>query len=651
MRNVLAVVCFLLTGLVSSHVVSAEPVNPADVEAFFDDTVTALMDGTGIPGVTLSVVQNGEVIILKGYGVADIKTGEPVDPETTVFRIGSITKPFTAIAALQQVDAGTLDLNTDINQYLYPYRVPDTYPDPVTAHHILTHQSGFDVDISYLYGPRFKSEKISTEEIERRLIRIRRPGEVAAYDNLGFGILGLVIDFASGGSYDQAIAKGIFRPLGMNRSFVDLPPNRTGNLAGCHLWSSPEKVWSCEHDSFSDLAKSAGAIASTASDMAKFMLWLLDDNKLEGDSILSPESFADLTNFDNYRVHPMSPGIGRSLVEYNVSGRRAFGHNGGLDGFMSDMSLFPESDIGYFISVAGTPGMMAPLKLSALLTQAQGAPSAEAIEVFQEKYGGLKKAFAEEFVPRSVDWPPVLSSTESEKLGSINIQDRVPGLYRSLRNTSKTLLVKLAGGAQSTAITMPSSKTLVSSISGAYQEAAPLYFEHEDKDKDKDKETGLTIVSTDENTYVFASTLPIGGVKRHPQYTSPTFTLLPIPIALLILLSSIVYALPRFAGERRRIALFGLLGTALASLAVVLELEYATWFLLVEGNAVLPMLWRLLLIVGLVIFLMVSFRIVQLWRRQEYGTGWRGIVQKGHGALIAASCLTVVCLSVYWAAA
>lgn len=645
MKNVLAILCVLVTGLVSSSVALAEPIKPADVEEFFDTTITALMDGTGIPGVTLSVVQNGEVILLKGYGVADIKTGEPVDPETTVFRIGSITKLFTAIAALQQVDAGTLDLNTDINQYLFPYQVPDTYPEPVTAHHILTHQSGFDVDISYLFGPRFKTEKLGVEEVERRLIRIRRPGEVASYDNLGFGTLGLVIDSASGSSYDRAVRKGIFRPLGMNRSFVGLPPNRTVNLAGCHLWSSPEKVWSCEHDNFSDLAKSAGAIASTASDMARFMVWLLDENNREGDPVLSPESFSDFTNFDNYRPHPMSPGIGRSLMEYNLSGRRAFGHNGGLNGFMSDMTIFPDLDIGFFISLAGTPDIMADVRVSALLKQTQGAPSKEAAKVFQEKYGGLKKAFAEEFVPPSLDWPPALSIEDSARLELIHVMDTVPGLYRGLRNTSKTLLVKLIGGAQSSVMTMPSSNTLVSSTSRVFQQTSPLYFEND--------EIGLALMAktTATGSYVFSSTVALNGAQRHPSYTSPTFTLLPIPVALLILLSSVVYLLPRFSGDRRRIALFGLLGTVLVSVAVLLELEYATWFLLVEGNTVIPMLWRILLVVGLGVLLMVFYRVIKTWRGQGYGTGWRGIVQKGHGALIAASCLVSVCLSAYWAAA
>ncbi|NKB42660.1 MAG: serine hydrolase [Alphaproteobacteria bacterium] len=645
MMRVLVVLCAVVFGAALSHQSQAQPASPTDIEAFFDDTISALMEGTGIPGVTLSVVQNGEVVVLKGYGVADIKTGEPLDPEKTAVRIGSITKPLTAIAALQQVDAGTLDLDADINQYLFPYQVPDTYAEPVTAHHILTHQSGFDVDISYLFGPRFETEKLGAEEVERRLIRIRRPGEVASYDNLGFGVLGLAIEGASGRSYEKVVEEDIFRPLGMTGSYIGLPPERAADLAGCHLWSSPDKVWSCRHDAFSDLSKSAGAAVSTASDMAKLMLWLLDESNRESAAVLSPESFADLNNFDNYRHHPMSPGISRALMEYNISGRRGYGHNGGLNGFMSDMSLFPHADIGFFVSLSGTPDIMANLRLSDLVGQAQRAPTPEAVKVLQEKFNGLKKAFAEEFVPEFSAWPPKMSGADAAKLESIDIQNRVPGIYRGLRNTTTTFLVKLASGAQGYAITTPSDNSLLSSVSGLSRETAPLYFEHEEN------ETARVIVPMDKNTYVFSANAPVGGMQRHPSYTSPTLTLLPAPIALLILLSGVVYLLPRFAGDRRRIAGFGLLGAALVLSVVLLELEYATWFELVKGNSLIPMLWRLSLVLGLAVLLMTTSRIIKVWRGHGYGTGWRSVVQKGHGALIAASCLTVVCLSAYWAAA
>ena len=266
-------VCGLLA--LTTNPTFAQIATPADIETFFDEKISALKEGTGVPGITLSVVKDGEVIILKGYGVADIRTQEPVDPETTGFRVGSITKPFTAVAALQLADSGKMDLFTDLNTYLSPYQIPETYPEPVAAHHVLTHQSGFDVDISYLWGDRFGAQNQSAEEIQRRLIRIRAPGRVASYDNIGFGVLGLAIERVSGQKYENYVRANIFEPLGMTSSYVGLPPEQIESLAGCHLWSSPTNVFPCEHVHFSSLLRSAGAAVSTASDMAKFMVWLL----------------------------------------------------------------------------------------------------------------------------------------------------------------------------------------------------------------------------------------------------------------------------------------------------------------------------------------------------------------------------------------
>ena len=643
MTRFLAALCTVLLGLAPMHAVHAQPADPAAIEAFFDDTIGALMDGTGIPGVTLSVVQNGEVVVLKGYGVSDIKTGEPMDPEKTAVRIGSITKPLTAIAALQQVDAGTLDLSADINEYLSPYQVPDTYPEPVTAHHILTHQSGFDADISYMQGPRFELEAISAEEIGRRLVRVRRPGEIAAYDNLGFGILGLVIESASGRHYEEVVEKDIFQPLGMNDSYIGLPPSRTINLAGCHWWASPEKIFSCEHDRFSDLSQSAGAAASTASDMAKLMLWFLDENKNEGGPILSTKSFADLINFDNYRPHPLSPGIGRSLPEMILSDRRAFGHGGGLSGFITDMAIYPDANMGFFIGLAGSPGHLADIRLSMMFEQILRSPNPDTISLFQDKFGGLKKAFAEKFVPPSQDWPPELSIEAQAQLEKLDSVEKLQGIYRGVRNTSETLLVKLFSGAQATTITAQSTETLLSSASGVFQRTAPLIYEN------KENGQGLAVRVTESNSYLLPSTMPLGGAQQHPSYSSPFLTLLPVPIALLFLFSSIVYLFPRFAGTRRQAALLSLLGAAVFLGTVYVELEYATWFIYVEGSVLIPSLWRLVILFGLGVLLLAVTRVVKTWRDQGYGTGWRGVVQKGHGALIAASCLTIVSLSAYWA--
>jgi hypothetical protein len=101
------------------------------------------MEEHGIAGAAVSVVKDGQLFFAKGYGYADIENGIPVDPEQTIFRIGSVGKLFTWTAVMQLVEQGKLDLDADINTYL-DFRIPDTYPQPITLKHLLTHTPGFE---------------------------------------------------------------------------------------------------------------------------------------------------------------------------------------------------------------------------------------------------------------------------------------------------------------------------------------------------------------------------------------------------------------------------------------------------------------------------------------------------------------------------
>ena len=106
--------------------------------------MTRGMARESIPGAAFILVQDGRVVLAQGYGHADVAAGRAWNPETTVFPIASITKVFTATAAMQLVDRGFIDLNADVNRYLRSVRVPPTYPEPVTAAHLLSHTAGFD---------------------------------------------------------------------------------------------------------------------------------------------------------------------------------------------------------------------------------------------------------------------------------------------------------------------------------------------------------------------------------------------------------------------------------------------------------------------------------------------------------------------------
>src|SRR5688572_17852300 len=119
------------------------PTDPAELEAFLDDLLGNEMEEYNIPGAAVSVVKDGKLFFAKGYGYADIEKGIPVDPEQTVFKIGSVGKLFTWTAVMQLVEQGQLDLDADINTYL-DFHIPDTYPQPITLKHLMTHTAGFE---------------------------------------------------------------------------------------------------------------------------------------------------------------------------------------------------------------------------------------------------------------------------------------------------------------------------------------------------------------------------------------------------------------------------------------------------------------------------------------------------------------------------
>ncbi len=159
------------------------PGDPAEVQAFMDGLMSAEMSQNHVPGAVVVVVKDGEVLFSKGYGYADLETRTPVDPATTLFRPGSVSKLVMWTAVMQLVEQGKLSLDADVNEYL-DFTIPATFPEPVTLKSLLTHTPGFEDKSGDLFV--LEPEKlISLEAYLQRNIpaRIFPPGEIGAYSN------------------------------------------------------------------------------------------------------------------------------------------------------------------------------------------------------------------------------------------------------------------------------------------------------------------------------------------------------------------------------------------------------------------------------------------------------------------------------------
>jgi CubicO group peptidase (beta-lactamase class C family) len=318
---------------------------PAELRQRLDTLIPAKMQALNIPGVAISVVKDGRVWLTKGYGVADLETGRPVDAERTGFRIASLSKLFTATAVMQLAEAGKVDLHADIRRYLDDLSLPLQYEEPVTLHHLLTHTAGFDLSDIGDAAPTPEELHTLRAWIETHpQPQVFSPGFAYHYSNFGFALAGYIVERVSGLPFPKYVDRHIFQPLGLAYSTFEQPPpawSMSEISRGYHL-----KKGQCQPLPFdySQMAP-ANALISTAEDMSRFLLAQLGN----GSPLLSPESRREMHR-QQFAASPSPFGMAYGFHENRIYGRRALDHSGGQLGFSSYLVLIPELELGIFLS-------------------------------------------------------------------------------------------------------------------------------------------------------------------------------------------------------------------------------------------------------------------------------------------------------------
>lgn len=330
--------------------VQSEAMDPEDLETFLDEFFSQQMAELHIPGAAIVVVKDGKTIFSKGYGLADIERQVPVDPAQTIMRVGSVSKLFAATAAMQLVEQGRLDLDTDVNQYLTSLQIPDNGYEPVTLRQLLTHTAGFE---DYVIGTATidpdahlpLGEYLASSSGPERVLE---PGTVHSYSNYSFALIGQLIEDVSGTPFAQYVDENILQPLGMTRSTFEqpLPPGLAEDLAVGYFVT--DGVY--EPGDFLFLQEPPeGSMSSTAVDMARFMIAHLQDGRYEDVQILG-EDVAQQMHVQQFTHHPELPGMGYAFKERLVNGERLIGHGGDVGTYSSQMILHPEDNWGFFVN-------------------------------------------------------------------------------------------------------------------------------------------------------------------------------------------------------------------------------------------------------------------------------------------------------------
>ncbi|QPV64262.1 beta-lactamase family protein [Halosimplex litoreum] len=323
-----------------------------DIESLLDDLVESSLEGQTASGATVAVVADGEVALTKGYGVADRESETPVDPAATPFRVGSVSKPVVATALMARIQQGDIDPQAPVSTYLDASL--DDAVGSVTLADLVTHRAGFEMSNEGLWITDPDDLRPLPEALRTwSHARVRPPGEAPAYSNYGYAVAGSVLGTVVDAPFHEAIAADLFDPLGMTDSSFRQP--LPDSLAEAHATGyGPADTYTDGEFPYVGIPP-AGALSTTADDMARFVQLHLNDGVVGGEQVLAPETVAACQR-QWATAHERLPGMAFGFVESEHGDVRTLRHNGGTPAFYSDLLLVPERGLGLFVAYNGADG-------------------------------------------------------------------------------------------------------------------------------------------------------------------------------------------------------------------------------------------------------------------------------------------------------
>jgi len=325
---------------------NCHPLNQGDLDAWLDGLLPYALKNGDIAGGVVSVVKDGNVLLQKGYGFADVGKHVPMDAAATLTRVGSTSKLFTWTAVMQLVEAGKLDLNRDVNDYL-DFKIPTAAGKPITLLDLMNHRAGFEEGLKDILATDPRNLQ-STETYLKRHPRplLFPPGSVPAYSNYGAALAGYIVERVSGEPFERYIEHHIFAPLGMSNSTFEqpLPERFKGHVAlGYRTASTPPAPYELV------VTAPAGSMATTAADMTRFMIAHIENGRLGDVQMLSAETARLMHSPSESALRGFST-MAHGFFYESRNGRIVIGHGGDTVFFHTELDLLPDQHVGVFYS-------------------------------------------------------------------------------------------------------------------------------------------------------------------------------------------------------------------------------------------------------------------------------------------------------------
>ena len=301
-----------------------------------------------IPGMAIAIVQDDEVILTHGFGVADIENETPVTPDT-LFAIGSSTKAFTSTLVGMLVDDGKMEWDDPVTDYIAYFTLDidsEDETDEVAIRDLLCHRTGF-VRMGLLFGsgalPREEVLEAATAAEPWTGFR-----ENWYYSNVMYLAAGVAAGNAAGTDWDTLVGERIFEPLGMGNSSTSVSQVQSDpRLSMGYIWDDDLQAYKHKPMRNVDNIGPAGAINSNVLDMAQWLRFQLGAGEYEGNRLVSEEQLSETWTSQIEIAPGVSYGLGWLIREWR--GQPVIEHGGNVDGFSAEVALLPESNLGFVL--------------------------------------------------------------------------------------------------------------------------------------------------------------------------------------------------------------------------------------------------------------------------------------------------------------
>lgn len=353
----------------------------------------------GIPGLSLAVVKDGQIIFIKGFGYKDFENKIPVTPDTQ-FAIGSITKSFTALSVLMTADEGKISLEDSPKKYLPYFKINDPVTDKnITVRDLMDHSSGLNrTDLAMLTGKLSRRELIELAGEVRPMAKL---DQKFFYNNIMYSAAGELVSAVQGQSWEAFVQKRIFTPLEMNNSMMSIAEMLRSKDYSYGYEYNPETKATVKFPLELavrplDGVAAAGAITSSVRDMSKWINFVLNNGEINGNKLVSEKFFEEWLKPQN-KVTPdgkMSYSFGWFLKDYE--GLKGIGHGGNVPGFTSFAAMLPEKKLGFVmltnVSASNFGNELTSMIFENLLGEKQPAQNEKSAQTTVENEFGVEKA-------------------------------------------------------------------------------------------------------------------------------------------------------------------------------------------------------------------------------------------------------------------